>query len=754
MTHDAPPTFIDRLAELLGLSREQFDQALWIVLLAGALLSLVYLVTMLVTRWGDRHATSKALMFSVLAHLVLAVGWVTMTRNLLFVEGSSEDSPPPEFREITIESDEPVELPEDGNTPVWEKLPAPLDAELARLDRTLPEFEPPQTLERRPEDVTRPEIEIPDLTTRPDEPILPPELKNDGQAGPFVAAAIPLKVENPEPLVTPEVDAPGRPREREPILRDSAVEPEVERHAPQAAPDRMRPDFEPDRTLQAINARLDPRSFLRRGPDEESVTTPATAAPVPTDAPHAGSPQPVAEPNPDGGSLAASRSRLVPTRAPGGRADGDVERLRPSDVPTSPTPSSDRAVAVRDSVLPDLPGHGVSEPNVIRPDFTADRAGPTTTLPPTYRLRRLATRRETAIRNGGSDESERAVEASLAWLARIQEPDGRWDADRHGAGQIQLDAEGRDTRGATQVDGHTGSRSDSGVTALATLAFLGAGYTHEEGRYATTVNRAIDWLISQQDEEGCLSGEATHYARMYCHAMATYALGEAYGMQSDPTFDARLRRPLERAVEYIVQRQNPDGGWRYRVGTQSDMSMFGWQVMALKSAEIAGVRIPKAVNDKMVGFLVDRSLGANGGLAAYGGYGDSNQPTPTMTAEALFCKQMLGLPREHRQSTEAVEYLLRHIPRRSEWNEYYWYYGTMAAYHYGGGGWRQWNEPLRELLVAEQRRTGEHIGSWDPVGPWGQYGGRVYSTAVATLCLEVYYRFLPLYQHTGPEAKR
>ena len=754
MTTDVPTTFFDRLADLAGLTREQFDQALWVVLLAGSVLSLVYLVTMLVTRWGDRHATSKALMFSVMAHLVLVIGWVTMTRNILFVEASIDEPPPVAVREVVIESPEPVELPESGNTPVWEKPPAPLDAELARLDRKLPEFEPPQNPQRRPEDTTRPDVELPDLTTRPDEPVSTPELRNDGEAGPLVSAAVPLKVDNPEAIVTPEVEIPQPEREREPIVRDSLVVPEIERTAPTGAPERLRPDFEPDRKLSAIDARLDPRSFLRRAPVDQNVTTPTTPVPVPVDAPQADATRPNPEAAPDGGALASGRSRLVPTRTPGGRDDGGVERLRPTDVPSTPTPSLDRSLAVRDGVAADVPRHGLNEPSVIRPNLATERISPQTTLPPTYRLRGLDTRRRTALQHGGTDESEKAVEASLEWLARNQETDGRWDADRYGAGRIELDGEGRDSRGAKQVDGNTGSRADTGVTALATLAFLGAGYTHEEGRYAITVNRAIDWLISQQDEEGCLSGEATHYARMYCHAMVTYALAEAYGMQSDPTIDTRIRRPLERAVTYLLERQNPDGGWRYRVGTQSDMSMFGWQLMALKSAEIAGVRVPEEVTDKMVQFLVDRSLGEHGGLAAYGGYGDSNLPTPTMTAEALFCKQMLGLPRGHRQSVEAAEYILRHLPRRTEWNEYYWYYGTLAMFHNGGESWQRWNEALLDVIVAEQRRTGDETGSWDPVGPWGQYGGRVYSTAVATLSLEVYYRFLPLYRLTDNRAEQ
>jgi hypothetical protein len=120
-----------------------------------------------------------------------------------------------------------------------------------------------------------------------------------------------------------------------------------------------------------------------------------------------------------------------------------------------------------------------------------------------------------------------------------------------------------------------------------------------------------------------------------------------------------------------------------------------------------------------------------------------------MTAEALFCKQIFRIPRDHPACTEAVEYLMDRLPRRSKLNLYYWYYGTLAMFQYGGPEWKKWNDAVRAALVAEQTTTGENAGSWDPRGPWGPYGGRVFSTAMSALCLEVYYRFLPLYKISG-----
>ncbi len=234
---------------------------------------------------------------------------------------------------------------------------------------------------------------------------------------------------------------------------------------------------------------------------------------------------------------------------------------------------------------------------------------------------------------------------------------------------------------------------------------------------------------------------------MYCHGMATYAMGEAYGMQSDPTVDTRLRKPLAKAVAYILETQSTrDGGWRYLKGQISDVSMFGWQLMALKSAETAGIAVPDAAKRKMIQFLLDHSSGKNKGLASYQ---KRYKVSETMTAEALFCKQIFRIPRNHPASKEAAEYLLARKPRRSKLNLYYWYYGTLAMFQYGGGEWKQWNDAVRAALVAEQTTSGANEGSWDPKGPWGRYGGRVYSTALSALCLEVYYRFLPLYKMSG-----
>jgi hypothetical protein len=424
------------------------------------------------------------------------------------------------------------------------------------------------------------------------------------------------------------------------------------------------------------------------------------------------------------------------TRTPRSTNETGVERFRPATVPQQPGENSPDPTQ---SMLAATPGE---LPSLEQPELeTADDADGMA-VPAPYRMRAEDQRDDATRRFGGTAESEQAVAASLAWLAANQHPIGYWDADQHGAGQASRGSDGIDRENA-------GRHSDTGVTGLAVLAFLAPGNTPREGEYADNVERALRWLISQQTASGAIAGriQEGEVAFMYCHAIATFALAEAYAIDNTVEW---LRQPVEKAVRYTLSAQLEDGGWRYgryadEDNVDGDMSIFGWQLMSLKSAELAGIPIPASVRERMIQFLIDRGRGGSGGLASYR-VQTQDRVTPPMTAEALFCKQILGMSRSNAASLEAVEYLRKYPPQRAQANFYYWYYGTLAMFQYGDEPWEEWNETLRDLLVFDQRTSGPLAGSWDPNGPWGGYGGRVYSTALATLCLEVYYRYHPLYR--------
>jgi hypothetical protein len=367
------------------------------------------------------------------------------------------------------------------------------------------------------------------------------------------------------------------------------------------------------------------------------------------------------------------------------------------------------------------------------PAAAAPRDEPAPAVPPLYADRVGARRAAAAAARGGSEATERAVLAALEWLAAAQASDGRWEAARHGAGR------GRPAGG--QHDGTVGARSDTGVTGLALLAFLGAGSTHQRGPHAEQVARGVRFLLDGQRADGSLAGAAEFFASLYCHGLATLAVAECLALSGDPA----LRPPLERAVRSTLSAQHPvTGGWRYAAGDRGDTSQLGWQVMVLAAARQAGMGGLDAAEAGARTFLRSVSSGRAGGLAAYRA---GEQPSVAMTAEALVCRLFLGLPVDHPAAIEALDLLARHPPDPRRPNAYTWYYATLASFHSGGPQWDRWNRALQTaLLPTQHRERGPYAGSWDPDPVWGGHGGRVYATALSALTLEIYYRHAPLHQ--------
>ncbi|MEO1496654.1 MAG: hypothetical protein AAFV43_05835 [Planctomycetota bacterium] len=381
-------------------------------------------------------------------------------------------------------------------------------------------------------------------------------------------------------------------------------------------------------------------------------------------------------------------------------------------------------------------------PPVVAPAEPAD-ALPPSAWRSTYSARGEQQRRRLADRDGGDSDTEDAVARGVEWLARAQRRDGAWDTRRWGGG--------REDKVLDFNRGGAGKLAETGVTGLALLALQGAGYTHLEGPYRNTVTSGLAFLIDRQQvggpNDGDLAGDASHFARTYCHTMATFALAEAFA----GTGDERLRSAVTRAVRFLERRQNPaDGGWRYAPGDRGDMSQMGWAVMALRSAELGGVAIRPAVWTGIERFVDSVALGPSRGMACYR---PGERPTPTMTAEALYCRQILGVARARPAAgREAVGLLAADRPTsggRRPPNLYYWYYGTLALHHEretspeAESAWSAWNASMKRALLPRQVSGGPNDGSWRPNTLWGGYGGRVYTTALATMCLEVYYRYDP-----------
>jgi len=349
--------------------------------------------------------------------------------------------------------------------------------------------------------------------------------------------------------------------------------------------------------------------------------------------------------------------------------------------------------------------------------------------------RDVATRAKMVRRQGGTVKSEKAVEDGLNWIARHQRTDGGWALNYHG----QCTGAGCPPQSV--------SESETAATGLALLPMLGAGHIHTaKSRYQSNVREALAWLVDHQDASGDLTVGQTGMAHMYTHAIATMALCEAYGLSRDPG----LRPPAQRAIDFIAQSQNADsGGWRYVPGQAGDTSVFGWQMFALRSARLSGLRVPKNVLKGCRAYL--DSAAADGKKVTYA-YTAGGPATPVMTAEALLSRQYLGWPRDFPPLVKGASMVAGHLNGSSERNIYYWYYATQLLHNMQNKDWERWNVRVRDGLVSMQA-LGDACdrGSWDPSHPqpdrWArQAGGRLFLTSLSVLSLEVYYRYLPLYQ--------
>jgi hypothetical protein len=504
------------------------------------------------------------------------------------------------------------------------------------------------------------------------------------------------------------------------------------RTTPEAAsPDRVRPEVAPPEVATPKPAEV----ALSRPP----------APPLPAPSPPPLLPDKPANPTPPEQVAAATPAEGETVQPPS--PDAEMPRLTDllPDNDNSATAQTTPPTTTPDNPLRDPGGEAATLPPESEPppaaadageQFTAAasgvprRLGDGQEVPQPLRARVAADRLKAAQPFGASPRTEAAVAAALEWLASAQSADGRWDADAFGAGR-ETRTLGHDRRGA-------GAQADTGVSGLALLAFLGNGETHLEGKHREHVQRGLEFLLASQAGNGSLAGNSEFFAAMYSHGIATLALSEAYALSGDE----RLLPGLRRALQYTIDSQHHGGGWRYQPYDAGDMSQFGWQLMALKSAELGGIPVPSTTRLRMTSFLRSCSSGRSRGLASYR---PGDRVSRTMTAEALACRYFLAAENGPAAIDEAAAYLLEERPGEGAANYYYWYYGTVALFQRQGDDWTRWNTALQGELLARQRWDGAAAGSWDADDQWGGYGGRVYSTSLAALSLEVYYRYLPLH---------
>lgn len=343
-----------------------------------------------------------------------------------------------------------------------------------------------------------------------------------------------------------------------------------------------------------------------------------------------------------------------------------------------------------------------------------------------------------ALQRTYQKQLDAAVERGLAYLATKQ-------IDDRTAQQI----------GSPELSGsflEESSPGNTGITSLAVMAFLAKGHLPGRGPYGTVINRGIDYILRQQLDNGLLvcrnmAGRTT--GLMYEHSIATLLLSEISGMVDKPR-QTRIDQVLPKALLVLLQAQkvpksdDQTGGWRYTPGTtDSDLSLTGWSIMALRAAKLNGAAIP----DEHIEMAVSYILNCHQPDRGFAYMPSQNNSSPAMTGIAVLCLELCG---EHgsEQLSAAGDYILSRPPRMTDPNgsstrfRYYaFYYCGQAMFQLGGRHWTEFAPVMYDALLADQNKD----GSWSYPDAILKYNTS-YPTSLAILTLTVSARQLPIYQ--------
>lgn len=316
-----------------------------------------------------------------------------------------------------------------------------------------------------------------------------------------------------------------------------------------------------------------------------------------------------------------------------------------------------------------------------------------------------------------------AVDKALAWLAEHQRPDGTFP------------------QGA--------SAGTTAVPSLAVLAFLARGHVPGRGPYGQVLERSIDFVIESQQPDGLISRSHGGNHVMYEHGIASVMLSEVYGMVDDAR-RVRVGKTIAKATRLILDAQKAPksgtqyvGGWRYQVNSpDSDISVTGWQLMALRGAANCGAAVPREALEAGREYIRRSAVAGGGGF----GYQPGGGPNQARTGTGILSLELLG---EH-NSAEAVaggDYLLRSWPMENsassmEFFYYAVYYCSQALNQLGGKYYEKLYPRLCDTILAQQQPDGAFGGG----SGQEEDAGPAYRSAMACLALCVPYRYLPLYQ--------
>jgi squalene cyclase len=304
------------------------------------------------------------------------------------------------------------------------------------------------------------------------------------------------------------------------------------------------------------------------------------------------------------------------------------------------------------------------------------------------------------------EPSKKAVARGLEWLASKQNADGSWSESRY--------------------------PHNTAITAFALMAFMSQGHLPGQGQYGPEVAKGARFLVSSAADDGYIVG--SRGGNMYCHAMATLALGELWGMSRDP----ELKSTLAKAVDLIVRCQNREGGWRYEPQpTGADISVTIMTVMALRAAKNGGLHVPDATMRNAIDYIQRCYHPSSGGFVYQP---QSPRPGFARTAAGICVLQLCG-EYEADQIPRAVEYLKENQTARDEHFWYGHYYAAHAMRQVGGKEWADWYDRIKSTMLPIQSAD----GSWSRAVDRENVGA-VYATSIAVIALSVPANYLPIFQ--------
>jgi len=321
-----------------------------------------------------------------------------------------------------------------------------------------------------------------------------------------------------------------------------------------------------------------------------------------------------------------------------------------------------------------------------------------------------------AERTEQEKQIDTAISRALEHIASKQQPSGAWVIDQFG--------------------------ESTAATSLAVMAFMSAGHVPGEGPYDQHMQRGIRWVLEHQQPSGLLVHRTGH-GPMYCHGISTLMLAEVAGM-TDVSLAEPCRLALTKAVRLILTAQsvrkdrNQMGGWRYNPSSNdSDLSVTGWQLLALRAAKNLGCDVPAEYIDLAVDY-VKRCSVRGGGFAYQPGSG----PSATRTGTGILCLEICGVHHSPETLAGATWLIQRPLQVSEEWFYYGAYYGTIGMFQVGGDQWARSKQHMIPLLLNLQTED----GSWTGRNGQERGLGTTYCTALSVLALSVEYQFLPIYQ--------